>query len=147
MSRLLQTIPEITVSQGGCALPPGVANKGDITQNPQGSPQQGLVGWRHQGAHTVFFTDQDAMNGAGDNIAVISDASHHGGGKIKTIYRGGVHDDESLKRVLSSGVSRIVVDVGDAADREWVKETLKHQQQRVVARLAAIGERVWCLAT
>lgn len=139
MSRLLQTIPEVVVSQGGCPLPPGVANTGDVTSTPQGSPQQGLVGWRHQGAHTVFFTDHDAANGSGDNISAISDASHHGGGKMKTIYRGGVHDDASLKRVLSSGVSRIVVDVGDSTDREWAKETIRHQQQRVIAGISIHG--------
>lgn len=139
MSRLLQTIPEISVSQGKCALPPGVANTGDVSATGQGSPQQGLAGWRQQGAHTVFFTDSDAANSTGDNIAVISDASHHGGGKVKTIYRGGVHDDESLKRVLSSGVSRIVVDICDAADRDWAKDTLTHQQQRVIAGISIHG--------
>ncbi|MCH9718464.1 MAG: hypothetical protein K0U60_01165 [Actinomycetia bacterium] len=139
MSRLLQTIPEISVSQGKCALPPGVANTGDVSATGQGAPQQGLAGWRHQGAHTALFTDSDAANGTGDNIAVISDASHHGGGKVKTIYRGGVHDDESLRRVLSSGVSRIVLDVGDAADRDWAKDTLTHQQQRVIAGISIHG--------
>ena len=133
MSKLLQTIPEISVAGGRCPLPPGDKN-GDT-----GIPRQALVGWHNQGARTVFFLDEDAVNGAGGNLVEISDAAHKGGGRVHLIYAGAISNDERLKAALASGASQIVLDVADATDENWVRDTLKHQHQRVLAGVNVHG--------
>lgn len=135
MSRLLETVPEIAVTAGVCDLPSKSAR---LEPGHTGTPRDAITFWRHEGAHSVFFFDADAAAGSGSNLDKISEATHHAGGHVRTTYMGGVHDDESLNRVLASGVSRIVIDLGDS-DRDWAKGMLAHHGQRVLAGINVHG--------
>lgn len=133
MPKLLETIPEISVAGGRCQLPPGDKN------GATGTPRQALVGWHNQGARTVFFVDEDAVAGSGDNLAAISDAAHKGGGRVHLIYSGDISNEERLTAALASGASQIVLEVADSSDADWVRDTLKHQHQRVLAGINIHG--------
>ncbi len=136
MSKLLETIPEITIAGGTCDLPPKSAELGPARS---GSARDAVVAWRAEGAHSALFFDADAAAGTGDNLRAVSEAGQHGGGHVRLTYMGGVHDKDSLDRVLESGVSRAVIDVCDATDRDWVRDALTRHGKRVLAGIAVHG--------
>ena len=104
----LQLLPAVDV-QGGQAvqLVQGIAG----TQKEFGDPLKAALRWQDGGAEWLHLVDLDAAFGRGSNADLLREVV--GRLDIQVELTGGIRDDESLERALSTGAAR--VNLGTAA--------------------------------
>ena len=99
------------------------------TETGYGAPLDAALQWQSDGAEWIHLVDLDAAFGRGSNAELLADVV--GRLDVAVEMSGGIRDDDSLERALSTGAAR--VNLGTAA--------LEHPQWCARA-IAAHGERV-----
>ena len=99
------------------------------TETGYGAPLDAALQWQSDGAEWIHLVDLDAAFGRGSNAELLADVV--GRLDVAVELSGGIRDDDSLERALSTGAAR--VNLGTAA--------LEHPQWCARA-IAAHGERV-----
>ena len=101
-SRALTLLPAVDVADGQAVrLVQGAAG----TETSYGAPIEAALAWQNAGAEWIHLVDLDAAFGRGSNFELLKEVT--GQLDVNVELSGGIRDDESLERALSTGLSLI----------------------------------------
>jgi 1-(5-phosphoribosyl)-5-[(5-phosphoribosylamino)methylideneamino] imidazole-4-carboxamide isomerase/N-(5'phosphoribosyl)anthranilate isomerase len=120
-------LPAVDVAGGRVVrLVPAAVPTGD-------DPREAALGWRAAGAEWIHLVDLDAAFGRGDNAAqlaaVIAELDVH------VELSGGIADDVSLERALSTGCARVNLSTSALADQAWCARAIAAHGERIAVSL------------
>lgn len=119
--KTLEILPAIDVKEGvAVRLTKGELDKPGI----YGDPVEVAAEFISSGVSWIHLVDLDAAYGLGDNFKVL--ASVIKSMDIKIQLSGGIKDDESLNRALSTGSSRINLATSALDNPKWVESVIKN---------------------
>jgi phosphoribosyl isomerase A len=122
LKRPFVLLPLVTISGGKALLAP----KGYGESTESGTPAQAISSWVGQGAPWVHVIDQDAVDGSAPNLHHVVPSGAH------LQYSGRIVDEPSLAAALTTGASRVVIDV---TDLEWACSATREHGERVAVGL------------
>ena len=100
-SRALTLLPAVDVADGQAVrLVQGAAG----TETSYGAPIEAALAWQNAGAEWIHLVDLDAAFGRGSNFELLKEVT--GQLDVNVELSGGIRDDESLERALSTGCRR-----------------------------------------
>lgn len=118
MSRLV-LLPAVDVANGQAVrLVQGEAG----SETSYGSPLQAALDWQAGGAEWIHLVDLDAAFGRGSNADLLADVV--AAVDVKVEMSGGIRDDASLERALSSGAARVNLGTAALEDPEWTASAI-----------------------
>lgn len=98
-----------------------------------GDPWEAALAWQSAGAEWIHLVDLDAAFGRGSNAALLADVV--GRLDVKVELSGGIRDDESLARALSTGCTRVNLGTAALENPEWCARAIAEQGERVAVGL------------
>lgn len=119
-------LPAVDVA-GGRAV--GLARGEAGTETAYGTPRTTALAWQAGGAEWIHLVDLDAAFGRGSNAETL--AAVIGELDIAVQLSGGICDDASLERALSTGCSRIILGTAALADPAWCARVIAAHGERV----------------
>lgn len=126
----LVLLPAVDVADGQAVrLVQGEAG----TETNYGAPLDAAMAWQNAGAEWVHLVDLDAAFGRGSNFDILQDVV--GKLDIDVELSGGIRDDESLERALSTGCRRVNIGTAALEDPEWCEQVIKKYGDRVAIGL------------
>lgn len=133
----LQLLPAVDV-QGGQAvqLVQGIAG----TQKEFGDPLAAALRWQDGGAQWLHLVDLDAAFGRGSNAEVLKDIV--GRLDMSVEMSGGIRDDESLERALSTGARRVNIGTAALENPQWCERIIAEHGDRIAIGLDVRGENL-----
>lgn len=133
----LQLLPAVDV-QGGQAvqLVQGVAG----TQKEFGDPLTAALRWQEGGASWLHLVDLDAAFGRGSNADLLRDIV--GRLHLNVELSGGIRDDETLQRALSTGARRVNIGTAALENPQWCDRVVGTYGDRVAIGLDVRGENL-----
>ena len=133
----LQLLPAVDV-QGGQAvqLVQGVAG----TQKEFGDPLAAALRWQEGGASWLHLVDLDAAFGRGSNADLLRDIV--GRLDLNVELSGGIRDDETLQRALSTGACRVNIGTAALENPQWCDRVVGTYGDRVAIGLDVRGENL-----
>ena len=135
MSQLI-LLPAVDVADGHAVrLTQGVAG----SATTYGDPLEVAQNFVDQGAEWLHLVDLDAAFGRGHNTQVLRRVVAELAGSINIQLSGGIRDEESLDRALTSGVRRVNLGTAALADPEWVASAIAEHGDRIVVGLDVRG--------
>ncbi|MGV1004640.1 MAG: bifunctional 1-(5-phosphoribosyl)-5-((5-phosphoribosylamino)methylideneamino)imidazole-4-carboxamide isomerase/phosphoribosylanthranilate isomerase PriA [Candidatus Nanopelagicales bacterium] len=131
----LQLLPAVDV-QGGQAvrLVQGAAG----TETAYGAPLAAALAFQSAGAQWLHLVDLDAAFGRGGNAALLAEVI--GALDIDVELSGGIRDDESLARALSTGCRRVNLGTAALEDPAWTARVISEHGDRIAVGLDVRGE-------
>ncbi len=130
----LELLPAVDVKDGRAVrLVQGELEKESI----YGAPLEVALEFQAAGAEWLHLVDLDAAFGRGSNatlLAEVVDALD-----IKVELSGGIRDDESLKRALATGCTRVNLGTAALEDPEWTAKVIKQFGDRIAVGLDVRG--------
>ncbi|MGJ3509770.1 bifunctional 1-(5-phosphoribosyl)-5-((5-phosphoribosylamino)methylideneamino)imidazole-4-carboxamide isomerase/phosphoribosylanthranilate isomerase PriA [Enemella sp. A6] len=133
----LELLPAVDVKDGQAVqLVQGV----DGTEKTFGDPIEAARRWADAGAEWIHLVDLDAAFGRGSNaeaVAGVLDAVD-----IKVELAGGIRDDESLSRALSTGCTRVNIGTAALENPEWCERIIATHGERIAISLDVKGSRL-----
>lgn len=103
------------------------------SETEYGSPIDAALNWQNAGAEWVHLVDLDAAFGRGSNfdelVKVINQLD------INVELSGGIRDDESLRRALSTGCRRVNIGTAALENPEWCENIISEYGDRVAIGL------------
>ena len=103
------------------------------SETEYGSPIEAALNWQNAGAEWVHLVDLDAAFGRGSNfdelVKVINQLD------INVELSGGIRDDESLRRALSTGCRRVNIGTAALENPEWCESIISEYGDRVAIGL------------
>ena len=99
-----------------------------------GSPLEQALRWQEQGAQWLHFVDLDAAFGHGSNHEMMREVV--GALDIDVELTGGIRDDESLERALSTGARRVNIGTAALQKPEWIADVIARYGDKVAVDLA-----------
>lgn len=126
----LTLLPAVDVTDGRAVrLVRGEAG----TETTYGTPRDAALAWQAGGAEWIHLVDLDAAFGRGSNAellaAVIRELD------VRVQLSGGVRDDASLERALSTGCARVIVGTPALEDPAWCARAIGAHGERVAVGL------------
>ena len=130
-------LPAVDV-QGGQAvqLVQGVAG----TQKEFGDPLAAALRWQEGGASWLHLVDLDAAFGRGSNADLLRDIV--GRLDLNVELSGGIRDDETLQRALSTGACRVNIGTAALENPQWCDRVVGTYGDRVAIGLDVRGENL-----
>lgn len=126
----LVLLPAVDVADGQAVrLVQGEAG----TETNYGAPLDAAMAWQYAGAEWVHLVDLDAAFGRGSNFEILRDVV--GKLDIDVELSGGIRDDESLERALSTGCRRVNIGTAALEDPEWCEQIIHKYGDRVAIGL------------
>lgn len=98
-----------------------------------GDPCDAAIAWQAGGAEWIHLVDLDAAFGCGSNADVL--ASVIGELDVKVELSGGICDDASIERGLSTGCERVVVGTAALEDATWCARVIAAHGERIAVGL------------
>ncbi|MEZ5085473.1 MAG: bifunctional 1-(5-phosphoribosyl)-5-((5-phosphoribosylamino)methylideneamino)imidazole-4-carboxamide isomerase/phosphoribosylanthranilate isomerase PriA [Tessaracoccus sp.] len=133
----LELLPAVDVQAGQAVqLVQGIAG----TQKEFGDPLTAAVRWRDEGAEWLHMVDLDAAFGRGSNAEVLARMIAEVG--INVELTGGIRDDESLERALSTGCRRVNIGTAALENPEWCEQVLRRHGERIAIAIDVRDGRV-----
>ena len=130
----LELLPAVDVADGQAVrLVQGAAG----SETAYGDPLDAALAWQNDGAEWVHLVDLDAAFGRGSNAELL--ASVVGRLDVKVELSGGIRDDESLTRALSTGCARVNIGTAALEDPEWCDRVVAEYGDRVAIGLDVRG--------
>lgn len=133
----LQLLPAVDVKGGRAVqLVQGV----DGTEKTFGDPIAAAQRWADQGAEWLHLVDLDAAFGHGSNadiMARVIDAVD-----LRVELSGGIRDDESLTRALSTGCERVNIGTAALENPDWCDRIIAEHGDRIAIGLDVRGEKL-----
>ena len=130
----LTLLPAVDVAAGQAVrLVQGAAG----SETAYGDPLEAALAWQNDGAEWVHLVDLDAAFGRGSNAELL--ASVVGRLDVKVELSGGIRDDESLTRALSTGCERVNIGTAALEDPEWCDRVVAEYGDRVAIGLDVRG--------
>ena len=130
-------MPAIDVKEGSAIrLVQGELDK----QSKYGNPLEIAAEFVAAGASWIHLVDLDAAFGLGNNFEVL--ASVIKSVDIKIELSGGIRDDESLERALSTGCARINLGTAALEQEEWTESVIKKHGDKIAVGLDVRGREL-----
>jgi len=135
--KTLEILPAIDVKEGvAIRLIQGELDK----QSKYGDPIEIAAEFVAAGASWIHLVDLDAAFGLGNNFEVL--ASVIKSVDIKIELSGGIRDDESLNRALSTGCTRINLGTAALEQPEWTESVIKKHGDKIAVGLDVRGRQL-----
>lgn len=126
----LTLLPAVDVADGQAVrLVQGAAG----TETNYGAPLDAARAWQNAGAQWVHLVDLDAAFGKGSNFEQLSEVI--GELDVDVELSGGIRDDESLVRALSTGCRRVNIGTAALEDPQWCQRIIGEYGDRVAIGL------------
>ena len=136
--------PAIDIRGGKCVR----LIQGDYNQETvyNDSPLEAALAWAEQGGKWIHLVDLDGAK-AGGPLTLRSYAPYPAAGKVPVQTGGGLRTVENVERLLSLGVSRVIIGTAAIEDRPFVVEVLRRFGEQVAigidARNGYVATRGW----
>ena len=131
---VLQILPAIDIKEGRAVR----LFQGELTKESNyGSPVEVARDFAADGASWLHLVDLDAAFGRGSNFDLIQEVISSV--EINVELSGGIRDDESLKRALSTGCNRINLGTAAIENPEWTTKIIAQHGDRVAVGLDVRG--------
>lgn len=135
--KILDILPAIDVKEGSAIrLVQGELDK----QSKYGNPLEIAAEFVAAGASWIHLVDLDAAFGLGNNFEVLDSVIKSV--DIKIELSGGIRDDESLERALSTGCSRINLGTAALEQEEWTESVIKKHGDKIAVGLDVRGREL-----
>ena len=103
------------------------------TETGYGEPREAALAWQRDGAEWIHLVDLDAAFGRGSNAELL--AAVVGELDVAVELSGGIRDDESLRRALSTGCARVNLGTAALEDPAWCARAIAEHGDRVAVGL------------
>jgi 1-(5-phosphoribosyl)-5-[(5-phosphoribosylamino)methylideneamino] imidazole-4-carboxamide isomerase/N-(5'phosphoribosyl)anthranilate isomerase len=134
--RQLVLLPAVDVADGQAVrLVQGMAG----SETTYGSPVAAAQSWVDQGAEWLHLVDLDAAFGRGTNAPLLAEVVREFRGAVRIEMSGGIRDDESLARALSTGCDRVNLGTAALEDPQWTEKVIKEHGERIAVGLDVRG--------
>ena len=133
--KALEILPAIDV-KGGVAVR---LTKGELdNQSKYGDPLEVANEFVKSGVKWIHLVDLDAAFGSGNNFKILDSIIKSV--DIKIQLSGGIKDDESLNRALTTNCSRINLGTAALDNPEWVESVIKKHGDKIAVALDVDGK-------
>ncbi|MEU6697051.1 bifunctional 1-(5-phosphoribosyl)-5-((5-phosphoribosylamino)methylideneamino)imidazole-4-carboxamide isomerase/phosphoribosylanthranilate isomerase PriA [Pseudonocardia sp. NPDC046786] len=123
-------LPAVDVADGAAVrLVQGEAG----TETGYGEPLEAALTWQRDGAEWIHLVDLDAAFGRGSNAPLLAEVV--GRLDVKVELSGGIRDDESLDRALSTGAARLNLGTAALEQPQWCAKVLAEHGDRIAIGL------------
>ena len=130
----LVLLPAVDVAGGQAVrLVQGAAG----SETSYGDPVEAALAWQAAGAEWVHLVDLDAAFGRGSNAELLAEVV--GKLDIKVEMSGGIRDDESLDRALSTACTRVNIGTAAMENPDWVREVIARHGEAIAIGLDVRG--------
>ena len=130
----LELLPAVDVKDG-CAVR---LVQGELSaETAYGNPLEVALEFQAAGAEWLHLVDLDAAFGRGENSALLAEVV--GKLDIKVELSGGIRDDESLRRALATGCTRINLGTAALENPEWTAKIISEFGDRIAVGLDVRG--------
>lgn len=130
----LELLPAVDVKDGRAVrLVQGALDKESV----YGAPLEVALEFQAAGAEWLHLVDLDAAFGRGSNATLLAEVV--AALDIKVELSGGIRDDESLKRALATGCTRINLGTAALENPEWTAKVIKQYGDRIAVGLDVRG--------
>ncbi len=130
----LELLPAVDVKDGRAVrLVQGQLNKESV----YGAPLEVALEFQSAGAEWLHLVDLDAAFGRGENTQLLAEVV--GALDIKVELSGGIRDDDSLKRALATGCTRINLGTAALENPEWTSKVIVEYGERIAVGLDVRG--------
>jgi 1-(5-phosphoribosyl)-5-[(5-phosphoribosylamino)methylideneamino] imidazole-4-carboxamide isomerase/N-(5''phosphoribosyl)anthranilate isomerase len=103
------------------------------TETGYGEPRDAALAWQNDGAEWVHLVDLDAAFGRGSNAELL--AAVIGELDVAVELSGGIRDDASLERALSTGCARVNLGTAALEDPDWCARAIAAHGERIAVGL------------
>ena len=132
--RYLELLPAVDVKDGRAVrLVQGELSRESI----YGAPLEVALEFQSAGAEWIHLVDLDAAFGRGDNAQLLAQVV--GALDIKVELSGGIRDDESLKRAIATGCTRINLGTAALENPEWTSRVISEYGDLIAVGLDVRG--------
>jgi 1-(5-phosphoribosyl)-5-[(5-phosphoribosylamino)methylideneamino] imidazole-4-carboxamide isomerase/N-(5'phosphoribosyl)anthranilate isomerase len=107
------------------------------TATAYGAPRDAALQWQDDGAEWIHLVDLDAAFGRGSNAELV--AAVVGELDVAVELSGGIRDDASLERALSTGCARVNLGTAALEDPGWTRRAIGRYGERVAVGLDVRG--------
>ena len=133
--RYLELLPAVDVKDGRAVrLVQGELSRESI----YGAPLEVALEFQSSGAEWIHLVDLDAAFGRGDNAQLLAQVV--GALDIKVELSGGIRDDESLKRAIATGCTRINLGTAALENPEWTSRVIAEYGDLIAVGLDVRGQ-------
>ncbi len=103
------------------------------TETGYGAPREAALAWQDGGAEWIHLVDLDAAFGRGSNAELL--AGVVGELDVQVELSGGIRDDASLERALSTGCARVNLGTAALEDPSWCAKAIAEHGERIAVGL------------
>ena len=133
MNRLI-LLPAVDVSNGQAVR----LVQGELgSETVYGSPLDAALNFQEQGAEWIHLVDLDAAFGKGNNYLLLKEVVEKL--NINVELSGGIRDDDSLNRALSTGAKRINLGTAALENPEWTRKVIQLHNEKIAIGLDVRG--------
>jgi len=131
----LELLPAVDVKDGKAVrLVQGELSK----ETNYGKPLDAALDFQKSGAEWIHLVDLDAAFGIGSNADLLAEVI--GILDIKVELSGGIRDDESLRKALSTGCTRVNLGTAALENPEWTSQVIAEFGDRIAVGLDVRGQ-------
>ena len=103
------------------------------TETGYGAPREAALQWQSDGAEWIHLVDLDAAFGRGSNAELLAEVI--GELDVHVELSGGIRDDESLERALSTGCARVNLGTAALEDPAWCAKAIATHGEKIAVGL------------
>jgi phosphoribosyl isomerase A len=130
----LVLLPAVDVAGGQAVrLVQGAAG----SETSYGDPLDAALAWQSAGAQWIHLVDLDAAFGRGSNAELLAQVT--GKLDVQVELSGGIRDDASLERALSTGCTRVNIGTAALEQPEWVRRVIAAHGDKIAVGLDVRG--------
>jgi phosphoribosyl isomerase A len=130
----LELLPAVDVKDGRAVR----LVQGELSaETAYGNPLEVALEFQAAGAEWLHLVDLDAAFGRGENSALLAEVV--GKLDIKVELSGGIRDDETLRRALATGCTRINLGTAALENPDWTAKIIQEYGDRIAVGLDVRG--------
>ena len=130
----LELLPAVDVKDGRAVR----LVQGELSaETAYGNPLEVALEFQAAGAEWLHLVDLDAAFGRGENSALLAEVV--GKLDIKVELSGGIRDDETLRRALATGCTRINLGTAALENPDWTAKIISEHGERIAVGLDVRG--------
>ena len=131
----LELLPAVDVRDGKAVR----LVQGELSQETNyGRPLDAALEFQKSGAEWIHLVDLDAAFGIGSNADLLAEVI--GALDIKVELSGGIRDDQSLRRALATGCTRVNLGTAALENPEWTSRVIAEFGDRIAVGLDVRGQ-------
>jgi 1-(5-phosphoribosyl)-5-[(5-phosphoribosylamino)methylideneamino] imidazole-4-carboxamide isomerase/N-(5'phosphoribosyl)anthranilate isomerase len=132
----LELLPAVDVADGQAVrLVQGRAG----SETTYGSPVDAARAWVEQGAQWIHLVDLDAAFGRGSNAELLAQVVRDVRSAVRVELSGGIRDDESLRRALATGCTRVNLGTAALEAPDWTERMIAEHGEQIAVGLDVRG--------